>query len=165
VDLLKIAEHRSTAEFYSCITSHHLLPLITRPTRITCNSSTLIDNIFTNTWPRLTKSSILATDISDHLPILAQFSYGPLSCSKPSVGTHRLITGPKKTAFNEALALIDWSPVLEACANQNANEAYDLFQSKYMESYNEFFPLTLNNCGRNSTPKKTLDVKGSSQIL
>ena len=28
VDLLKMGEHKATAEFYNCITAHHLLPLI-----------------------------------------------------------------------------------------------------------------------------------------
>lgn len=53
VDLLKTDSHRLTNVFYNCMSSHHLLPVITRPTRITNHSSTLIDNIFTSTWSKI----------------------------------------------------------------------------------------------------------------
>ena len=44
-------------------------PLITRPTRITSNTATLIDNIFTNNIDDQFYSGLLFTHISDHLPI------------------------------------------------------------------------------------------------
>lgn len=37
--------HRETHVFYNCLTSYHFISAITRPTRITPNSSTLIRNI------------------------------------------------------------------------------------------------------------------------
>ena len=49
-------------------------PLITRPTRITSNTATLIDNIFTNHLNNYSFSGLLFTDISDHLPIFC-FTY------------------------------------------------------------------------------------------
>ena len=48
--------------------SHDLLPVITKPTRITNHSATLIDHIYTNTVNSLV-SGILTIDISDHLPV------------------------------------------------------------------------------------------------
>ena len=44
-------------------------PLITKPTRITSYSATLIDNIFTNDSEFRAKSGIIITDISDHPPV------------------------------------------------------------------------------------------------
>lgn len=46
VDLFKAGEHKATTDFYNCLFAHHLLPIITKPTRITCHASTLIDKIF-----------------------------------------------------------------------------------------------------------------------
>jgi len=43
-DLLKIDEHKASNTFYNCLISHHFLPAITRPTRVTPHSSPLIDN-------------------------------------------------------------------------------------------------------------------------
>ena len=45
-DLLKAHAHTTTHKFLSSIMDSGLLPTITRPTRITKNFATLIDNIF-----------------------------------------------------------------------------------------------------------------------
>jgi hypothetical protein len=47
------------------------IPLMTRPTRITSHTATLIDNIFTNQLSHCLKSGLLFTDISDHLPVFS----------------------------------------------------------------------------------------------
>ena len=45
-------------------------PMINKPTRVTSNSASLIDNIFINrTHNKNHTSGILYTDISDHFPI------------------------------------------------------------------------------------------------
>ena len=49
------------------IYSPYLLPVITKPTRITNHTATLMDHSFTKTVNRLT-SGIVTVDISDHLP-------------------------------------------------------------------------------------------------
>ena len=52
-------------------TSSHI-PLITKPTRITQHTTTLIDNIFNNNIEKLESSTngIIFGDLSDHLPIV-----------------------------------------------------------------------------------------------
>ena len=45
LDLLKQSRHPKTQEFLECILDHNLLPTITKPTRISKTSATLIDNI------------------------------------------------------------------------------------------------------------------------
>jgi hypothetical protein len=47
------------------------MPIITKSTRITDHTSTLIDHIglYTNTQQKVLKSGICLADISDHLPI------------------------------------------------------------------------------------------------
>ena len=46
LDLLQSHRHRGTNEFLDKMIEHCCLPLITKPSRITKSSSTLIDNIF-----------------------------------------------------------------------------------------------------------------------
>ena len=53
---------------YDRIYSLDLLPVITKATRITNHTATLIDHIYTNNISRLT-SGIVTVDISDHLPV------------------------------------------------------------------------------------------------
>ena len=54
--------------------SNYYFPVILRPTRITNNSCTLIDNIFFNN-PLITNSGLIICDISDHLPIFVSLSF------------------------------------------------------------------------------------------
>ena len=66
--LLNYDQHLLTNEFLESISSHTLLPHIVQPTRITNNSKTLIDNIYSNVIiPNNILGNIAAT-ISDHLP-------------------------------------------------------------------------------------------------
>ena len=68
IDLLKYHSHQQTERYVDMIYSLDLLPLITKPTRITNRTATLIDHIYTNNVNRLT-SGIVTLDISDHLPV------------------------------------------------------------------------------------------------
>ena len=71
IDLLNSKKHDLTNEFVDVLYCNEFLPLISRPTRITSTSATLIDNIFTNNHDDLNCSlnGILVADISDHFPI------------------------------------------------------------------------------------------------
>ena len=71
LDLLHYDDHAPTQEFMDSLFSHMFFPLITRPTRITSHSATLIDNIFTNSLSFNFRSGIILNDISDHLPVFA----------------------------------------------------------------------------------------------
>ena len=46
MDLLKSHEHRRTQQFLDVLLNNDLIPTITRPTRITKTSATLIDDVF-----------------------------------------------------------------------------------------------------------------------
>ena len=69
MDFLKSAEHTLTNDFIQSNLDFGLVPTITRPTRLTHSSTTLIDNIIVsqNLCGRYA-SSVLINDISDHLP-------------------------------------------------------------------------------------------------
>ena len=53
------------------ILSFNLLPLITKPTRITENKANLIDNIFTNTIQGEKYTGLIYSDISDNFPVFS----------------------------------------------------------------------------------------------
>ena len=71
LDLLNTDSHSVTNEFINTSFSHMLYPLISKPTRITSYSTTLIDKIFTNNISARLKWSngLIINDLSDHLPI------------------------------------------------------------------------------------------------
>ena len=72
IDLLNSGTHEHISEFVDILYSNEFLPSISRPTRITSTSATLIDNIMTNCLDNFYNSyinGILVTDISDNFPV------------------------------------------------------------------------------------------------
>ena len=74
MDLLKCSENHKTQKFLDCNLENKMMPCITKPTRITHSSATLIDNIFCDMeLHNLCYSNIVINDISNHLPGLTVF--------------------------------------------------------------------------------------------
>ena len=48
IDLFKCESHKPTSTALDILYSHNVFPLITKPTRVTENTATLIDHILTN---------------------------------------------------------------------------------------------------------------------
>ena len=74
VDLSKYDQHSPTNGFSDSVASSMFLPYIIQPTRVTSNSKTIIDNIFSNIVSTDIISGKLTATISDHLP---QFLIAP----------------------------------------------------------------------------------------
>ena len=68
VNLLNYINHNPTNEFLDSLASNSFAPYILQPTRLTSNSKTLIDNIFSNIISPEALSDNLISTISDHLP-------------------------------------------------------------------------------------------------
>jgi len=99
IDLLKVNDHKDTNIFYNSLIALHYLPAITKPTRITKNTKSLIDNIFCTNWNKLLSASIIISDISDHLPIIAQFSNEKYSIKESANAERRVITASSQKNF------------------------------------------------------------------
>ena len=67
IDILNPNNQKSIEDFLNSMHSLSLFPTITRPSRITSHSATLIDNIFTNVIENKTISGLLISDITGHL--------------------------------------------------------------------------------------------------
>ena len=76
MDLLKASKHTNTQEFLDYNIEMNLLPVITKPTRITDTSATLIDNIFISGRPQHNyNSGLIISDMSDHLPTFVRIGH------------------------------------------------------------------------------------------
>ena len=141
IDLLKFQQHDKTSEFLNTIFSHTFYPLITKPTRISDHSATLIDNIFCNDISKENICGLLNTDISDHMPFFSFLQ----SCSNekhqiPIEKYERIINDQGLRYFREKIDNLDWTPVL---LEQNPDTAYNLFRASIKTDYNEAFPIRL----------------------
>ena len=67
INLINTDSDKNTCEFLNLMLSSSFLPRITKPTRITPRSQTLIDNIFYNEIKTNIIAGNIITDISDHL--------------------------------------------------------------------------------------------------
>ena len=75
LDLLKAHHQTKTQNFLELLFVNDLLPMITRPTRITKSTATLIDNIILSKRLQMNYiCGILVDDMSDHLPNFARIS-------------------------------------------------------------------------------------------
>ena len=127
--------------------SSGLLPLINQPTRITSTSKTLIDNTFTNCAPDKCKSSLLYSDISDHLPILTQLrltnSIDSLSPndSSHSMKSFRCFDDASIFKFKTFLSNIDWNCSFAELNQTDVDAAYNKFLDIFKSGFNSCFPL------------------------
>ena len=99
LNLMNHDRHLMTSEFLDLMYSNSFLPLITRPTRITSNTATLIDNIFTNNLVSDAFNGLLFTDISDHLPIFSVYRTNCCNAQKCArlKPNYKILTGPRRT--------------------------------------------------------------------
>ena len=70
-DLLKSDVHKSTSSLLDVLYSYNVFPVITKPTRVTESTATLIDHILTNNFDIYAShhQGILCLSISDHYAI------------------------------------------------------------------------------------------------
>ena len=72
VDLIKYGNNNLVDSFYDQVSSHAFRPLILQPSRVSSNSATLIDNIFTNNVECFSKGGNITSSISDHFMQFSQ---------------------------------------------------------------------------------------------
>ena len=113
IDLLKGSHHNPTQNFIEDLSDIDLFPTITRPTRITNNSTTLIDNIYvSDQLHRNFESAIIVHDISDHLPSLAMIKQTKLLSKEPLTFRSRCLNEKKLKEVNHRIMRKDWIGLL-----------------------------------------------------
>ena len=139
IDVLTASLHQSSSQLYNNIASCLLIPVFTKPTRITPHSQTF-DNIFTNFPLCNCTSKILVDDISDYFPIFLQV---PLKFypNSPNPKQFRLNKQNCKNKFISLLNSRDWSDVYKYVEDNNSCLAYSNFLSLFSDLYNKSFPL------------------------
>jgi len=165
IDLLKSQTHTLTGAFMDSLTSNHLIPLITKPTRITPTTSTLIDNILVNSISKVLSTAILASDISDHLPVMAWIDLTSPSRCSPITTSTRIFNDVSVSKFKSMIDAIDWRPVQDLCLLNDPQ--YDNFFSLFKTAYDSAFPPVHSSTGSHrkfKNPWMTSGLLKSSKI-
>ncbi len=70
LDALHYNTNNNVTDYINLLFSYGLLQIITKPTRVTLNSATLIDHLITNSNSNSFETVILTSKLSDHFPIV-----------------------------------------------------------------------------------------------
>ena len=156
INLMNSGSHKPTQEFIDTLLCSGIFSLIDIPTRVASNSSTLIDNIFTNIFTHSSNGVLIDDTVSDHLPIFSCMSLADNKhINRNSHKYVRCMSENNLLNFNSDLQNQDWSIVYDA---GSANEAYENFIVEVQKLYEVHFPYKKITCKKNN--KKPWMTKG-----
>ena len=139
LDLLKSHTHKKTQEFLELLTDNGLFSCVTKPTRITHQSATLIDNVLVS-WKLYSEHMchLITEDINDHLPCIVSLPSLTSLDKDPFLITKRHLNDKIVNQIVEDLSLQIWK----------------LDQSDVNLAFNELHDKILNIVDKNA-PEKT----------
>ena len=138
LDLVKYNIHPLTNDFLQLNLEKQLLPTITKPTRVTRSTATLIDNIIVGRkFQTNYESKILVSDLSDHFPCLLNIHNTQLFKRKKSTVTTRGLNSIRLEEISVKLNQIKWTEELD---HKNTSEAFDRFHNILMNTLDEIAP-------------------------
>ena len=104
IDFLKYNKDAQTSAYLDMLFDLGFMRVITKATRVTDHTSSLIDHIYTNAPEKVIKSGICLADISDHLPVFCT-----IANTLPTSNEVRFFRD--FTHFNQTAFLIDLSSI------------------------------------------------------
>jgi hypothetical protein len=137
-DYLKINTHNNTADLLNIFFACGLVPCITKPTRITHTTATLIDNLYVKPQ-RESKlhSGIILYELADHLPVFVFSGKESASKSKdPLTFKHRQLNANVMEKIKSNLDGLDW----DFLYHMDIDSAYSTFSAKLKNTINHFAP-------------------------
>ena len=146
INILQYETNDGVHNFIDMLHSQSFYPTINKPTRITENSATVIDNILINDLHNHT-AGVLVSDISDHLPV---FLIIDDSFEKPQdvgrLGTKRVFNSNNTEHFVNDLNTTDWYFMTSL---NDTHSMYNSFINHVLELYDKSFPLQEVKCRYN----------------
>ena len=121
--------------------------MITRPTRITTKTSTLIDNTFiSQRLQHKYTSNILVDDISDHMPSIITLKDQKKSKKEPLRILTRELNNNKLNELNSKLANMPWESTVQ---NLDTEETFNCFHTQLQDSIEKVIPLKMKTISYN----------------
>ena len=138
-DYVKVNSNANVSELLDVFFTQGILPTVTKPTRITHSSATLIDNIYVKCdMYQNIHSLILFSDISDHFPILTCMGQKRHSRKKEPLTFTQRHVGPEQIhRINDALLSTTWGDLL---THTDINQCYSTFLQYFMNVLNDCAP-------------------------
>jgi hypothetical protein len=136
IDILKYNQNTRATDIVDLLFSFGLLQILTKPTRCTDNSASLIDHVITNCHSDCFKTVILTTKISDHFAII-HFLPEKNPKKGPKIIEKRDFSKRKIENFKNVLNTLSWLDVQNA---PDVQTGYNMFSDTFFHLYNLHFP-------------------------
>ena len=161
LDLIKYGNHTATSDFLSIMLSHSLFPTVNKPTRVTGQTATLIDNIFVNCFKNSVKSAIIYSDISDHFPIAIQIEKSVRKVNLNVNYKKRIFDSFSIKQFRDELQTMPWDEVYNCVNNaDDTSGAYECFHGIFHSIFIKHFPEITRRGNNKMTPRHEWMTKG-----
>ena len=158
-DLIKTHLHKPTSDFLQMINENRFITAITKPTRVTHQSSTLIDNIFIGCKTLHSFSSYVITDsMSDNYPCLVSYSINNPIWVADMLIEKRKLTEEAIKRIQQDLLFLDWTPM----RSMTTNDVYNFFITKTTEVLDFHAPqkiIKLRMCDKFREPWLSVQIK------
>ena len=144
INILQGNRSNSASEYINLIVSHGAVPVITIPTRVTSNSSTLIDHIITNNTELHLNPVVIEADILNHFPVLCIITKPrPQQTYESKKMLYRDKSSFRVDSFCENLEakLINVFSQQPELNYDNFNEVFELFSTTVLSTINAHAPL------------------------
>ena len=128
LDLMKVHQHVQSNELVELNLKHNIMPCVSKPTRITRSTATLIDNVFIS--EKLlghTIPAIIVNDMSDHLPIHILIKNQKKCIRESQTIKTRAFTDNAITNINAHMNNINWNELLD---KEDINTGFEIFQKR-----------------------------------
>ena len=143
INLLQISEREKFGDFFDLMCTNNFFPKISFPTRFARHSCSLIDQIFCKTPHKkhvTISSSIIFSNISDHLPCIANLCISENTKQQQKFVRTRVINDTAINNFRDELSDIDISSLLNVNLATVPNNDYEKFEKIITKSYDRHFP-------------------------
>ena len=139
LNLLESESNNATSQFVNQMATYSLLPVISRPTRITEQTSSVIDNIFIK-HPINFYSGVIISTISDHVPIFITKNINANGAEVVQAKTvrYRPMNDGKTMLLRERLGAENFEAIINIT---NTDTAWLNFTNKIFELYERTFPV------------------------
>jgi hypothetical protein len=154
-DLIKTGTNGLTAEFLGTFTSRGYYPLVSLPTRLTDQTLTLIDNIFTNNLGAQMEAGLVKVRVLDHLPIFAMVRGPGGDGQVEGAGRNQRRAVNERRMVEFAIALDSWDFRELRALGEEDNAAR--FRNKFRDMYNVAFPVVEDKRRQKDREKPWLD--------
>ena len=162
INFLKHDVHSQTQEFIETNLDMNLLPVITKPTRVSTTSATLIDNIFvSNRLQHCINSGVIITDISDHFPCILNVSdFNQCSETATKISKCKLNKENLDKIKNDIVS-VDWEKEIK---DLDANKAFEKLHNKLIETINIHAPERISYLKKNRINKPWISKSLANSI-